>query len=202
MYLDAFGILTGTSKFLTQVRIKDIHCSRVKPFSILYSIIFAFKQERVQQNRQSSSEGTGGKPTVFSFQIHGKQFYLITQLSQPAFFSCLKRTRELDELTKWWDEWFICSASCFIGMASPWHSGQRYKTYCSTQVLNDFFPLERFPPFPHPLCALQNCHFKQLLALCLCSVSVDGSNSSLQKASSAHLSHLNYFHHPTLYLRI
>lgn len=34
------------------------------------------------------------------------------------------------------------------------------------------------------------------------SVPVAGSNSSLQKASSALLSHLNYFHHPTLYLRI
>lgn len=29
-------------------------------------------------------------------------------------------------------------------MASPWHSGQRHKTHCSAQVLDNFFPWKGF----------------------------------------------------------
>lgn len=64
-----------------------------------------------------------------------------------SIFSCLKRSTGMHELTKWWDEWFICSASYFIGMASPWHSGQKYKAHCSTQVLNNF-SLGKVSSFP------------------------------------------------------
>lgn len=60
----------------------------------------------------------------------------------------------------------------FIRMASPWHFGQTYKTRCSKQVWNNFFHWKGFPLslIRNTSYAIQNCHFKHLLALCLCSV--------------------------------
>lgn len=112
-------------------------------------------------------KGQVGSQSHFPFRLYGNQFYLITQLSQPAFFYCLKRNTETYKLTNWWGEQFICSAS----EGSEWPVlaiWGRCTNHAAVSSCGADFPwkgvllsLEQ-----DALCAAPSHRFKQALALC------------------------------------
>lgn len=137
-----------------------------------------------------------GSQPYFSFRLYGKPFYLITQLSQLAFFYRLKRNTEMYELTNWWDEWFICSAS-YLSEWPVLGISDMYKTHCSIQVLNNFSigKVSSFSSY-RIHCMLSRTAISNICWLYACAqLFITASYSSLQKASSAYFRLLNYFHH-------
>lgn len=135
----------------------------MKHLSTSYSIIFSCKWERqarfLRRNRWEANR---------VFLLHPRKTILLNYTIIPASVFLLPEEQHRNARANQVMRWMVHLLRILLYWnGQPLAFRAEAQNTLQRTGVGQFFPLERFPPLPHPRCALQNCHFKQLLALCL-----------------------------------